>query len=286
MSNLIFKVFVYFKSMLNYIILSNYMFAKNKLYLSSDSKIIVSLTTYSKRVDLIHLTLKSILLQTSPPKKIYLWLSKVNFPNEELPESLQKLVKLGVTIKFVEEDIRSYKKIIYTYEEEQQNEDLFIVTADDDIYYPKYWLKHIEDKIKLNSDYIYCYRAQSISFKTENQVDDYSKWILYNCSTPSYSILPTGVSGICYPMKSLKGVCDLTFLEICPTADDIWLRFITLKNEYKSKLVCGKSLHFTPVIKPFNMPDKGLEKENVFMNANTKAFNNCLSFFNFTKKDF
>lgn len=286
MFKLFFKVSLYTKSMFNYVLFSFFWFRKrDQNLLSSDSNIIVSLTTYGGRIDLVHLTLRSILSQSSSPKKIYLWLSSANFPNEIIPKSLRLLERNGVSIRFVSEDLRSYKKIYYTYELEKDNE-CYIVTADDDVYYPINWLRDIESEINKNNNLIYCYRAQKILFKSEFEVDRYDKWTLYNSDNATHSILPTGVSGICYPIRSLKGVTDLLFLEVCPTADDIWLRFITHRNGFKCKLVDDTSIHFVPVILPFTMPKKGLEQHNVLNDLNSLSFNRCLNAFGLSKKDF
>ncbi|MDW3167949.1 hypothetical protein [Vibrio sp. Y184] len=284
------KVFIKFRlymvSMLKYLYFNCIKLDLNKVYLSDSSNIVVSLTTYGERVFLVHLTIKSILLQSRPPKKIYLWLSSKNFPDRKIPKSLSRLEKFGVSINFTEEDLKSYKKILYTYEIEKNNTNTHIVTADDDIYYPSDWLHEIESKIKESDKYVYCYRAQAISFKSNREVHNYIDWRLYNSPEPSFKILPTGVSGVCYPLNALNGVENRDFMYLCPTADDIWLKFITLKNGYKSKLVLGYSVHFTPVILPFSLPKKGLERENVINNKNTEAFNKCIQYFKFSKSDF
>lgn len=286
MLKLLTKIWLYFRAMFNFLYFSFLGLKHNGKYLSEKSSFIVSLTTYGERVNFIHLTLRSILLQSTPPKKIYLWLSLNNFPNKKIPKSLATLEKYGVTIRFVKEDLKSYKKIVYTYEIEKHNNDCYIVTADDDVYYPKSWLHDMELKVKENNNFVYCYRAQEISFKTEHQVCKYNQWKLYNSAREAHSVLPTGVSGICYPMYSLVGVTNKLYLDVCPTADDVWLRFITLKNGYKCKLVLNHSVHFVPVVLPFSLPEKGLEKHNVLNDLNSLSFNNCLKFFHLSKKDF
>ncbi|PMG80719.1 hypothetical protein [Vibrio lentus] len=286
MVKFLYKIVTYLVSMVKYLFFSTRKLDSNSSYLSDNSKIIVSLTTYDKRISQVHLTIKTILLQSSPPKKIYLWLSYDDLINCEVPSCLKDLERFGVKIKFVDENIRSYKKIIYTYEEEKGNLDCYIVTADDDIFYPRSWLSGFERKILENPNDVYCYRAQEISFFSNSEVNDYTQWSLYHSESSVSNVLATGVSGICYPMESLRGVEDRKFLDISPSADDIWLKFITLRNGYNNSLVLNRSVHFSPVIKPFTIPSKGLEEENIFNNGNTKVFNKCLDFFKLSKRDF
>ncbi len=274
------KVKLYFHSMFSHLYFEFVYLDKKNSYLSKDSKYVVSLTSYTKRIGLLHLTLKSILLQSLKPRKIYVWLSLVDFPGGKLPRKLSILSDFGVSFKFVDENIRSFKKIIYTYKLLENDLDKFIVTADDDVFYPKDWLKGFDDKCSNDNNNVYCYRGHSIKLNDRFTLSSYRNWTLCHHSKPAKSLLPTGVSGVCYPVNSLKGVDDYSFLTTCPTADDIWLKFITTKNGYKSSLVCNKSIHFYPVFDIIGLPQKGLESDNVFNDINTQAFINCLEYFN------
>ncbi|MGQ7173278.1 hypothetical protein ACUOCP_50225, partial [Escherichia sp. R-CC3] len=71
-------------------------------------------------------------------------------------------------------------------------------------------------------------------------------------------LLPTGVSGICYPRKALgEKINDFSAIsKYCPFADDIWYKMVTTSNGYISLLVTEQSEHFTPIITGFA---KGLE---------------------------
>ena len=71
--------------------------SKNALGVDSQSKIIVSLTTFPARIGYVHLAIKSLLHQTKRPNKVILWLGEEFFPEGEnnLPESLLELKPLG-----------------------------------------------------------------------------------------------------------------------------------------------------------------------------------------------
>ena len=96
-------------------------------------KIIVSLTSFPARINIVVKTIKTLLTQTLKPDIVVLWLAPEQFPNGEkdLPEELLELKKYGLTIDWYK-DIRSYKKIIPTL---KKYPNAVIITTDDDIYY-------------------------------------------------------------------------------------------------------------------------------------------------------
>ena len=98
-------------------------------------KIIVSLTTYPKRIPTIWLTIETLLRQTVKPDEIVLWLANEQFERglSDLPESLLRLQERGLTIRFCD-DLRSHKKYYFALQEYPND---LIVLADDDMFYPK-----------------------------------------------------------------------------------------------------------------------------------------------------
>ena len=96
-------------------------------------KIIISLTSFPARINIVVKTIKTLLTQTLKPDAVILWLAPEQFPNGEndLPQELLDLKQYGLTIDWYK-DIRSYKKIIPTLKKYQN---AVIITTDDDIYY-------------------------------------------------------------------------------------------------------------------------------------------------------
>ena len=68
-----------------------------------DKEFIVSLTSWKKRIDIVHNAIESIMNQTVKPDKIVLNLSLDEFPsgNDELPENLTSLIDNGLEIGWV-----------------------------------------------------------------------------------------------------------------------------------------------------------------------------------------
>ena len=76
---------------------------------NEDKRIIVSLTSYGRRVEsVVYYTLVSLLKQRLMPDKIVLWLDNDNWCDNNLPPKISKLKQYGVDILYCK-DIRSYK---------------------------------------------------------------------------------------------------------------------------------------------------------------------------------
>ena len=70
----------------------SFLLSKNDYRLNNNNrkeKIIVSLTTYNKRINTVFLTIESIFEQTVKPDKIVLWLDKNEFSIDTIPSTLK-----------------------------------------------------------------------------------------------------------------------------------------------------------------------------------------------------
>ncbi len=263
------------------------LFSKNKIPLNVDNEFIVSLTTYHERIKSVFLVIESLINQSYMPSKIILWLSYSDIPDGKLPNSLVRLQRRGLIINFKKENIKSFKKLTHFCEDKENYIFKYVVTADDDVFYPKYWLFKFKEKNETEPGYVYCYRGKSIKFKEDGSIEDYQCWSVDSeiCQSNSSLFMPTGVSGVCYPKEALTDdIFDrVGFLNNCKFADDIWYKCCVLKAGFGSKLVLNKNIHFIPVL--FSL-SKGLEVNNVQNGLNVVQLKNTLSYFNMTKFDF
>ena len=114
-----------------------------------EQKIIVSLTTFPKRIDSVWITIETLLRQTVKPDEVILWLAKQQFDDlNVLPQKLLDLQRRGLTIRFCD-DLRSHKKYFYVMQEYPKD---IIVLVDDDMFYPK---DTINKLIKMHKKYQY-----------------------------------------------------------------------------------------------------------------------------------
>ena len=138
---------------------------------NGNRQLIVSLTSFPERMVDIDYCIFSILNQSLKPNKIVLWLAEEQFPRKErdIPESVLRLKEFGLTIKWCN-DIKSFKKLIPSLKEYPND---YIVTADDDLYYPKDWLENIWKQHLKYPDAIIASIARKMSVDDDNHLCKY-----------------------------------------------------------------------------------------------------------------
>ncbi len=132
-------------------------------------KVIVSMTSWKKRIINTHKPLEILINNTYKPDKIILNLAIEEFPkkNSELPKSILKLLKFNnFEIFWVYKNNNVFKKLIPTINRFKND---LIITTDDDIIYPYDLIENvIKNFIKFGSN-------KPMSFGSK-----YSDWIINN----------------------------------------------------------------------------------------------------------
>ena len=250
----------------------------NKNYASKmcHHKVIISLTSFPARIDKVYLCINSLLRQSVRADKIVLWLADTQFPNGSgIPESLKRLVGEKFEIRFCD-DLRSYKKIFYSA---QQFKDDIIITVDDDTLYPEDWLLNLINTYIKYPDCVCCYRAHKIVLKS-GKIAPYSEWIGLspNETGPDSFLVPIGVGGVLYPPTFFDDV-EFDFEKIkdlCPKADDLWLKAIGLKNGFRAVKVDPNSKEWFTII---SSQKQALMKTNVGQNMNDISIENLEKYY-------
>lgn len=98
---------------------------------------VVSLTTYGRRARTAYLAIESIARGDVRPSRLILWIDEESLLNSP-PKTILRLQKRGLEVKGCK-NYRPHKKY-YPFVESQESFNLPLVTADDDILYPRYWL--------------------------------------------------------------------------------------------------------------------------------------------------
>ncbi|MDR1715567.1 MAG: hypothetical protein LBS20_06955, partial [Prevotella sp.] len=201
-----------------------------------DNEIIVSLTSYGRRIHEVYLTIESIMRQTVKPNKIILWLAEDEFTTDTIPVSLKRLEKRGLTIGFCE-DIKSYKKLVPAL---RKYPDDIIITVDDDVLYNYDLIENLMNSYKKNPKIIHFCRGSRIKIHEDGSLYGYTQWDSpVKDSYINKLNFPTGVGGILYPPDCFhKDVTnEKLFMTLCPTADDVWFKAMSLlKMTYAKKV--------------------------------------------------
>ena len=246
-----------------------------------ERKLVCSLTSFPARIDEIWISIETIFRQTYKADEIILWLSKDQFLGRELPQSIQNCQEKGLTIRWVDGDLRSHKKYFYVLQE-YKNKDVDVVLLDDDLYYPDRLLENLVSMAHRHPHSICATRVHKMTYNGEGQLKPYRQWIHnFNpkqemCSGDLFftsgagTLIPSGIM----PADTFN---DEVFKQICFHADDVWLNmhaqkagiYIYTNNTYnKDEISIGHS------------QDVKLVNENVLSGGNDKQIQAVMEYLN------
>ncbi len=271
---------------INYLLRRIYVFAAPKRNALNNTHrktdVIVSLASYPARFRFIHITLKSIMLQSQKPDRIIVWLDD-DVEQSRLTPKMRALEKYGIEYRYVK-DLKGHKKYFYVM---QEFPDSVIITIDDDVIYPNDVIKSLVDTHERYPNAVCARRVHKIMNNADGSIAAYHDWIgeYCECDTPSHALIAVGVGGILYPPHCLyEKVFDEELIrKLCFKADDIWLKFMELLN--------GTCVVWTPCKIPMpelieKAQETSLNSENVGQNMNDIYFQNVANYFNVRAEDF
>ena len=209
-------------------------------------ELIVSLTSYPPRFRTLHLTLRTLLSQSTRPDRVILWIAHNDLA--QLPHKVRAMERRGLEIRGCD-DLRSFQKIVPAI---LQFPDAWIATADDDLYYDRHWLR---DLVRVAESgrvppLIIAYRA--FRFQTDGQaLVPVKAWFgsVWDADSlvPSHNLFPTSGAGTLYPPYSLHA--DVTkwdlFERLSPNCDDSWLTWMAYRagTQVRRSILPHRSLH-------------------------------------------
>lgn len=181
--------------------------------------LVVSLTSYPPRFRTLHRTLRCLLNQSVSPDHLILWIAHDDMML--LPASVRALEGYGLEIRATD-DWRSLKKIgpaLLAFP------NAAIVTADDDLFYPRHWLKNL---VAETNYAIVTYRALDPRWEG----DHYASLRYWSGRTKKGLLASMSGSGTLFPPGALHP--DVTnfelFAQLAPTCDDIWMAWHAARN--------------------------------------------------------
>lgn len=199
----------------------------------ADCEVIVSLTTFGKRIYDVYLAIESIMQGTIKPNRIILWLSEQEFEGKTLPKTLEMQQKRGLEIRFCE-DIGSYTKLLPAL---HSFPNACIITIDDDLMYEYDIVERLVHAHEEDKNAVCACRVHRVKLDGNNKLKSYMKWDLTVVEGEKNSpfLFPTGVGGVLYPPNcfSAEVFNKDVYSSICPYADDIWFYAMELLNDIK-----------------------------------------------------
>jgi len=183
-------------------------------------QLIVSLTSHPARFATLHRTLSALLRQSVQPDRLILWIGE----GTVAPLKVVRLVSRGLEIRPVR-DQGSFTKLLPALAVFPQ---AFIVTADDDVYYPPDWLEGLIEDHDAKAPTILCRRTHRLGLGEDGALRPYAEWQKDvrdgPARAPSIDLIPTGVGGVLYPPGLLdpRILDEALFAGLCPHNDDFW----------------------------------------------------------------
>ena len=232
-------------------------------------KIIVSLTTFPARIEVVGFAIKSLFNQTIRPDRIVLWLAENQFASEPLPELLQQLVRCGLEIRYCE-DLKAHKK--YHYALKEQKKDELVITYDDDLIYPEDSIERLYRCHKEFPECIVCNRAQEACFQ-DGKLMPYATWRVLSdvgVKEPSSKLFPSTGGGTLYPYGKISPIAfQIDQMKLLAyTADDLWMRFMSALQG--TKIVKTRKYHKTFSVLE-DSQEESLQEINCIGNENDRA---------------
>jgi hypothetical protein len=213
--------------------------------LTNPDGLVVSLTSYGRRIHTVYLTIESIGRGTLRPSRIILWLDDRN-AFERPPATIRRLLQRGLEVRFCR-DYGPHKKY-YPYVQFLDEFDAPLVTADDDALYPRNWLMGLAQAFRRFPDDINCYRAHKMVIKGQ-AIEKYENWRAVTSREPHVHHVATGVAGVIYPPGFLTWLKDAGdgFETCCLKADDLWLHAQAVRAGYKVRQIHSRALLPLPI---------------------------------------
>ena len=202
--------------------------------LKREVPIIVSLSSCEEHFGDLELSLYSIFSQTVQADRIILWLSD-EYVLAELPYSITRYIKNGLEIRFAE-DKGVYNDIIHTLKDFESS---IIISAKDDIIYPKDWLKKLYHSYIANPEDIHLHRAIGVKLNNSGltTIDEWTRFVEDENADFSNFILSEG--GVLFPPECFtKEVFrEDIYRKNSPESADTWLWFMALVSGRKIRVV-------------------------------------------------
>ena len=220
-------------------------------------KILVSLTSYKERFNILPTVIKSLREQSMTPNKIVLVLAEKDMKSYNLKIE-------GLDIITINKDLRPHNKYYYTM---LKYPEYAIATVDDDIIYSKNMLESLYNSYIDHPNIVSGRRGHLMRYKKNGELRSYFSWDYEQKSIieANYDLFLTGVGGILYPPDVFNiNEKYSKIIEETMTGDDIALKYYEVIKGIDEKWVPNRHLLGLNMLK--NSVHKPLGKSNIKYN--------------------
>lgn len=245
-------------------------------------RLIVSLTSFPRRISTVSQVLKTIYAQTKQPDEIVLWLAREQFPNKEtdLPEDLLQLVQQKRLTVCWCNDLKSHKKYFYAFQKFPND---LVVTIDDDLLYPPDMLSLLYASYLLHPEAVSTVRSHLMVLSKTDEPLPYIRWSHesnFLLHAPSMQLVATSGAGTLHsPKLYRKEFFDWESIKSNSLyADDLWQKAMALFSDVPVVQACPhRPLQFLP-----NTQDDSLFTINSLQGENDNQLKRIIQWTNTT----
>jgi hypothetical protein len=205
-------------------------------------------------------------------------------PELDLPESVLNFKKYGLEILTANDNLKPHNKYYYTMNKYPNS---IIITVDDDCYYDKNIVSSLYSSYCNYSHSVSARRVHKMTVNDNGFLNPYNQWIneYHRSLKPRFDTIATGCGGVLYPpgILPIETFCIENIKKLCLNADDIWLKFMEIKNNIpvvwvKSNRIHAIGIRNTQTVKlgttnvAENMNDHYIKKLQNYYNVNLASF--------------
>lgn len=207
--------------------------------------VIVTLTSIPSRMQMLPVTIRSLLAQDRTPEKIVLWIHESH--KGKLPAALARLQGAVFEIRYSPYTF-SHRKLIHSLAEFP---DKILITCDDDHLYPPSALRLLYEQHVLFPDVVIGNRCREIFYDNDGRLLPYLQWpFVQKALIDKRLLMPVGAFLVLYPphILSEEATNVALFTTLSPKSDDLWFKACTLLNHKLSIVSPNPSPNPIPVV--------------------------------------
>lgn len=218
---------------------------------AANRKLVVSMTSYPARTDVLAEAIKTLCEQTLVPDEVILWLAEDQFPGkeEDLPEAVRGWLAEGkLTVRWCE-DLKPHKKYFWILQENRQD---ITVTVDDDLRYAPDMLEMLLLSYIRHPEAVSAMRVHLMAVGENGELLPYRNWVMETDAEPDrpgMDLFATTGAGTLYPpgIFSDRLFDRQAIRTTCLMADDLWMKANELMEDIPVVLACrNRGLRFVP----------------------------------------
>jgi hypothetical protein len=174
--------------------------------------------------------------QDCVPDEIQLWVSHDSYLRDDgICEDHPLILEIKQVFPLVDvrwtENTGPYRKLLPALQGSSDSD--IVIIVDDDVIYGRYWLKGIMDEHRRYPESVIATRVREVRKNKVNRETTYLQWPLVRENRLlKANFVITGAGGVLFRKRFFKDIdiANKDFVQICPTADDLWFSRILEKN--------------------------------------------------------